>query len=221
MSDRIEPKEPLTNQEIAETNSKVLFVRDALPSAWLAYSEQLAESAEAVWSHSPETMDVETKPIEDGKTLITKTFPKPHPYLLLAGFALENILKAILIVDDPTLISTGVLDAKVKSHDLAKLATDCGLLILSEEESELLATCSGAIPYWGRYPIPLHHKVRRDVEHVTSTMRETFNKLHYRLCKLVYDKIKDGWDSGAGAKIDKVRSRKYGDAMDPKEPFFT
>jgi hypothetical protein len=31
--------------------------------------------------------------------------------------------------------------------------------------------------------------------------------------------IKDGWDSFTGAKCDKIRSKRYGDEIDPNEPY--
>jgi ATP-dependent Clp protease ATP-binding subunit ClpC len=34
----------------------------------------------------------------------------------------------------------------------------------------------------------------------------------------IYDAIKDGWDSGAGAAVHRLRSRRYGDRVDLSEP---
>src|ERR1700677_4027112 len=43
-------------------------------------------------------------------------------YLLLAGFALENTMKGLLIVKEPNHITTGVLSHELKTHDLIALA---------------------------------------------------------------------------------------------------
>lgn len=210
----------MTDQELADFNSKQIFVRDAMPSEWLGYSEELAEAAEVLWTGAAESMRIGLDgDLANGSGILTKSFPHPLSYLLLIGFALENALKAMAIAADPTLINSGSLDKKLKTHDLLDLSNFIGSLTLSDSEKELLSICSNAIPYWSRYPVPLTHKKVEVAGAATPQLRAIFLPLHYRLCETVYNQIKDGWDSGAGPRLAKMRSVRYGDTWNPKEPF--
>ena len=140
-------------------------------------------------------------------------------YILLAGLAIENSLKAIIITNEPNKITSGKLHKSLKSHKLKDLAKLINRLSLTDKEEKVLKICQDAIPYWGRYPIPLHFNGLQPSEAATVEFRDTFRKLHYRLCKITYDTIKDGWDSGAGARCHIIRSKKYGDEIDLNEPF--
>ena len=75
-------------------------------------------------------------------------------YLLLAGYALECVLKGCLLVMLPELVNDEKrLDKVIVTHDLCQLCHDCALL-LSPEERELLDVITRYI-VWGKYPGPL------------------------------------------------------------------
>ncbi len=133
--------------------------------------------------------------------------------------ALENVLKGLIIANDAKLIASGKLDNSLKSHNLIDLAKRVNGLILSKDEKHILQVCQDAIPYWGRYPIPLEYKGLKPIEAVNDKFRACFRQLHYRLCKSLYDSQKDGWDSGVEPESFKMRSVRYGDTIDPKEKF--
>lgn len=190
-----------------------------MPDNWLSYAEELGDAAEVIWNCAGEVMAVECNTKIEGNIEINKSFPHARSYILLAGFALENILKAIIITRNPNLISSGQLHNPLKSHNLLDLAKSIIDIEFTDKENQVLKICQDAIPYWGRYPIPLHFNGLQPVEAATVEFRKTFRQLHFRLCKLTYDAIKDGWDSGAGAKCHKIRSKRYGDEIDINEPF--
>jgi len=210
----------LSDNEIAKNNRKTEFVRDAMPDNWLSYAEELEEAAaEVIWSCVGDVMMVEGNTKIEGKMEIKKSSFHARSYILLAGLALENVLKAIIITRNPNLISTGQLHNSLKSHNLLNLAEKINDLKFTDGEKRVMRICQDAIPYWGRYPIPLSFDGLQPAEAATEKFRQTFRQLHFRLCKLTYDAIKDGWDSGAGAMCYKIRSRRYGDEIDINEPF--
>jgi hypothetical protein len=45
-------------------------------------------------------------------------------YMLLAGFALENVLKGHLVFADPSLVNRGVLSDELKSHDIVATGSE-------------------------------------------------------------------------------------------------
>lgn len=72
----------------------------------------------------------------------------------LAALAVEGLLKAIAIKQDPALIER----KEFYTHDLQKIATSFAGISLAGEESLLLGKLRGLIEWAGRYPVPQWHK---------------------------------------------------------------
>jgi hypothetical protein len=197
------------------------FVRDALPDAWLSYAEELSNSADLLWEREAEsfrlemTANAELQPIGSRRvSRISRT------YMLLAGFALENLIKGLLVAQDPSNVNTGHLSKDLKSHDILNLASKVEHLALSRDERTFCGNVSRAIPYWGRYPIPLDkNEVTPDVA-LTEEMRHTYIALFERLAHQLYWTFRDGWDSGVGPQTIKARDSKYDGRIDPNESLF-
>jgi hypothetical protein len=207
----------LTDAEIDDLNNRQSFVRDAMPDSWLSYAEELEEAAEALWEVSDNGMLVEGDTQLDGSLVVKKSSAHSRSYILLASLALENVLKGLIIASDANLISTGRLDKTLQSHKLLDLAKKIAGLVLSKDEKHILQVCQDAIPYWGRYPIPLEYKGLKPKAAANDKFHTRFRKLHFRLCKSLYEMVKDGWDSGVGAQTLQIRSIRYGDKIDLKE----
>ncbi len=210
------PDKP-TDAQIEELNNRQSFVRDAMPDSWLSYAEELEEAAEVLWADRDNGMLVEGDTQLDGSFVVKKSSAHSRSYILLASLALENVLKGLSIASDATLISSGRLDKTLQSHKLLELAKKVDGLILSKDEKHILQVCQDAIPYWGRYPIPLEYKGLKPKEAANDKFGACFRKLHFRLCKLLYEMVKDGWDSGVGAKTLHMRSIRYCNTIDLKE----
>ena len=108
-------------------------------------------------------------------------------FLMLAGFALENLFKAYIVMrlpgrkGDAESQSTpkkkkggSALPEVLKSHVLAALAKKTPLSF-TKNEKEALAQLSAASVWWGRYPVPtspldLEHRLedgsRRQTQHI-------------------------------------------------------
>lgn len=75
-------------------------------------------------------------------------------YFLLAGYALECVLKGYLLALLPELVTEEKrLDRVLATHDLCQLCRDCAIS-LSRDERELLALITRHI-VWGKYAAPL------------------------------------------------------------------
>jgi len=86
--------------------------------------------------------------------------PKELPYLevlficlMLYGYAIENLLKSLLIKNGINLFQKGKLKKEYKTHDLNKLFEMCRL-IRSTDEKEILDILSNSVIWAGRYPVP-------------------------------------------------------------------
>ena len=74
--------------------------------------------------------------------------------LMLGGFGLENLMKALIVHSDPSIIQGNVgLPKSLKEHRLERLARRCALEIDAETERGLRAVSQFVI-WAGRYPIP-------------------------------------------------------------------
>jgi hypothetical protein len=78
-----------------------------------------------------------------------------RPYMLLIGYATENLLKAILVVQKPSTSEKTAGKLKViKTHDLGRLCDMCAIA-LCQEERDMLDRMTRYVEWLGRYPVPL------------------------------------------------------------------
>ena len=71
---------------------------------------------------------------------------------LLAAFAMENMLKAFLVYDDPSLIAEGYLNKKIKTHDLSQLAENASRVPYRIRDQWVFEALSEGNESWARYP---------------------------------------------------------------------
>ncbi|MEM8560456.1 MAG: hypothetical protein AAGG50_21745 [Bacteroidota bacterium] len=219
----------MTDAELEELNARTLFVVNGSPGSWLDHADELRDAAEVLWNDRSNGLRVEAAPVveieevREGNLIsevpkvrsqVSKFYAVSRPYLLLAGFAIENLAKGILIAENPTLISDGSLRPEIKTHNLTRLLGKIGSVEASEAERKFCSVASSALPYWGRYPIPLHHGGVMPEVGMDDAMRKAYLSLHDRLGLDLYNRIKDGWDSGIGARTLSLHSKRY-ESMTP------
>ena len=89
-------------------------------------------------------------------------------YLLLAGYALECVLKGLLLTRRPDLVQDDKeLHTSITIHDLAQLCDSCAIT-LSEKERQVADVMTWQI-LWGKYPAP--KKLKDMPSPVESNMR--------------------------------------------------
>lgn len=82
-------------------------------------------------------------------------------YMMLSSFAIENILKCIIIQKTPTIVNNGKLDERVLGHDLLELFKNANINYTSSEE-DLLNRLSHFAIQAGRYPLPKNWGIYKD-----------------------------------------------------------
>jgi hypothetical protein len=75
-------------------------------------------------------------------------------YFLLMGYAIENLLKAILMVQHPEYFRSDQKMVDIRSHNLVDLCRRCNLELHQEEEN-LLNKLTAYVEWRGKYPVPL------------------------------------------------------------------
>jgi hypothetical protein len=193
------------DEEDKRKNRVKVFVRDASPGNWRDCANELRDAAELLWIDRDNglrlimTQDTE---VDDGrlsKNHNQRTISSvSRSYLLLAGFALENLIKGYLVAKSPSLINTGKIDPELKTHKITSLIKKIDNIDLNQIEKDFCCVAEQAIPYWGRYPIPLKYNGVVPEIGLTDDLRYGFLSLFQRLDKMVYTEIRDGWDSGVG-----------------------
>jgi hypothetical protein len=148
--------------------AKGLFKSAQKPIAWLVSAERLRDAAEAILAHELANeipyfrahADAEQQAMADaysdgkdaGVAEIKAPPPNYPPAQLLYAYAIENVLKGLVIANAPRLIEESELNRELKSHNLIKLAEKAEFAIHVEEVS-LLKALSQLSLWAGRYPV--------------------------------------------------------------------
>lgn len=136
-----------------------------LPEAWRRTAIGLKRSADIIWekwfrifSRLEGSKTAKATPQEVGDLYLLLP-----PFLLLAGLALENASKGLLISNDPSIVDSKVKwDIGLGGHDLVALVESNGLSPTSDEK-EFLDALTQAVLWSGRYPVPKHHGNESDI----------------------------------------------------------
>lgn len=75
-------------------------------------------------------------------------------YYLLVGYAVENLLKGLLMIQHPEYFKPEVKLVEIRSHNMVALAKRCGITV-SPDEERLLVKLSEHVEWRGKYPVPL------------------------------------------------------------------
>jgi hypothetical protein len=145
-----------------------LFKSAQAPVSWLLSAERLRDAAESVLRHEQQFEIPYFRAYEaaqqkavglayaegqtEGIATIEAIPPNYPPAQLLYAFAIENVLKGLIVVDKPHLINNQKLDRALTSHDLIALARRGGFTVHPQEEPVLKALSELSV-WAGRYPV--------------------------------------------------------------------
>lgn len=182
------------------------FVFAASPPEWAGYADELKAAADLLWCQQGDSLVVSS----DGHTKISRRPLISRAYILLAGFALENLLRGLIVAHDPIHVRGGKLSKQLRSHRLSGLAVQARLQ-LTRAEAHFCDLAEEALVYWARYPIPLRAEDLRREQAASEAHHRAFERLFARARKSLYRKVKGGWESGEGYRL----VSHYDSAMEP------
>lgn len=149
--------------------AKQLFNAGQQPAAWLRSAARLRDAAEAVLKHElpAEREYSEARKIADGEALaeavrndtaigtadIKAIAPNYPPAQLLYAYAIENVLKGLIVSKRPDLIQEHELHVELTTHDLNKLAEKAKVTVDQQHERPVLEALTYLSVWAGRYPI--------------------------------------------------------------------
>jgi hypothetical protein len=176
------------------TSKKEKFVFYASPEHWLQTSLELHEAIKQLSKLQNTNCFTQTLPFISKEEF---RFPANSRALyLLMSYSLENLLKGIAVLRNPSLVNTGKLDKQVKTHILNDLTTLLEINIDKESLSfqRILSTqCTSN----SRYPIGLNENIELEKPIATARDLELYTSLYeqYKV-KLINEFAQNGWNSG-------------------------
>ena len=90
-----------------------------------------------------------------GQADIKAIAPNYPPAQLLYAYAIENVLKGLIVLKRPSLIQEHELHGELKSHDLNRLADKAEVAVDQQHEPPILEALSDLSTWAGRYPVAL------------------------------------------------------------------
>jgi hypothetical protein len=174
------------------------FLKKSHPVYWYQVADELYDSLIFLYSENHSIINYNDH-VNPDNNIVYPVISKS--YFLLAGYCLENIIKALLLVENPDFIGNGKMNKKLLSHDLVYLFKMSKKIRVSKSEKELLAILSEATPYWGRYPIPrTSDKIKEEV-FLDPDIHDCFMYLFKRVTSKLYHITKDGFIGLEGRQI--------------------
>lgn len=166
------------------------YIEKGHPCEWFIISDELFHATEVLYEDATKSFIEQN----NSRGIRIRKPSVSRGYILLAGYTIENLLKSLLIVENPQLIKSGKIETKIsKGHNLKDLSEKITSLKFSKNEIELLNLFSEALPYWSRYPIPKYWEKLSEEKYLNKNLHNRFNKLYHKLRKEIYFKTRLGW----------------------------
>jgi hypothetical protein len=153
----------------AKEIAKQTFKAGQQPAAWLRSAGRLRDAAEVIlkqelpaevsYSQALEIADEEAvaeiarNNSEFGAADIKAIAPNYPPAQLLYAYAIENVLKGLMVFKRPDLIQEHELHGELKTHDLNELAKKAKVTVDQQHEQPVLEALTRLSIWAGRYPI--------------------------------------------------------------------
>jgi hypothetical protein len=157
----------MTDDELKEF-AKQLYKAAQHPIGWLHSAERLRDAADAILKHElpaeipyfkayevaqhEAVAEAYSEGNNAGNAEIRAIPPNYPPAQLLYAYAIENVLKGIIIAKSPGLIEDRELSGELTSHNLIKLADKAGFTVHVQERGVLEALYQLSV-WAGRYPV--------------------------------------------------------------------
>ena len=143
------------------TRSELFQHMATSPHMWFAEGAGLMRAAYVLWGCHQRRRDDETRrgsgEFSEDHVVDISTDRFVSAYMLLAGFAIENAVKGLIISQQDTPVNLQRLPDEVRGHNLKVLFATAGVQLAAKDEL-LIEALQEAIVWKGRYHTPLHLK---------------------------------------------------------------
>ena len=171
------------------------FAQAAHPHSWLLVADNLYDQAKALYERFPTgSMTVRRG---DG-TVVGKWPSSSRSTFLLAGFSLENAIKAFLVYEHPHWVSNGVLARPLRSHDLVALSERSSLIPWKSQGPAVLARFERGLESWARYPCALTAAETESEHNLPPELWTSYLKLSKAYGRELMKLLRGGWNGPHG-----------------------
>jgi hypothetical protein len=138
------------------------------PTSWLLSAEQLRDAAEVIINAevarempyfraydeaAQDALSIAcTGTNESGHAEIKSDPPNYPPAQLLYAYAMENVLKGLIVANDTSVVNENKISKRLQSHDLVELSARAGVTVHAEERPVLIALSDLSV-WAARYPV--------------------------------------------------------------------
>lgn len=196
------------------SNENKKFIEQAAPEYWYSYAEELAETADGIYKRSKNQWIGYVYQNADGSEHTERRPFVSRPVLLFYGIAIENLIKGLMISEDPNLLKDVKLNKHLLGHDLSKLAGKLKTIQLTSGERELFSLLSDVVPYHGRYPVPRNARDLKPEKYINEKIYNACVNLFERLSIQLYRLNYMGIDAPDGVKFACLRLQHLDDKVD-------
>ena len=178
---------------------KALFKAGQQPSSWLLSAESLRDAAEIILQGEAENAlsysravekaheELAADPAVDASAEIRCEPPNYLPGQLLYGYALENVLKGLIIANNPSVASETELSDQIKKHTLVDLAAAARFQVGPQEVDTLKALTQLSV-WAGRYPVALKLKHHTTIDPLSDKHAFLDYGAHHPIVRNVFDR---------------------------------
>lgn len=171
------------------------FAQEADPHSWLLVADNLYE--QSLFLYQQFSLAKLTK--LDGRGAILGEWPRSNrATFLLAGFALENAIKAFLVYENPEWVSQGMLAKPLRSHRLAELSNMSSLIPWKKKGPAILSRFEEGLESWARYPCGLYASGTQHEQNLPDALWIGYLGLMKAYGRELMNLLQQGWEGPHG-----------------------
>lgn len=171
------------------------FSQLAHPHSWLLVADGLYEQSVALYSRFGSGKITQ----RDLNGVVLGEWPSSsRSTFLLAGFALENAIKAFLVYEHPEWVSNGVLARPLRSHRLVALSQKSSIIPWQRRGPAILARFEQGLESWARYPCALTAIATEAEQNLSPALWSSYLGLMHAYGKTLMGLLQEGWDGPHG-----------------------
>jgi hypothetical protein len=167
------------------------FVEISNPHSWFLTAGDLHEQACGIYDtqfgRAYITKIDSSKKILENRDIVSKSV------FLLAGFSLENMLKAYTIYENPEYIANGKISKQIQTHSLTKLHGKLNLLPFLEIASETINNFEIGLNSWARYPCGLTLQASGPAQNIRPELMINYRTIMNNYAQKLVELLKTEW----------------------------
>lgn len=172
------------------------FADLADPHSWLLVANNLYEQAIRLRNGGSQGVISLRNP--DGEILADWPVEN-RAIFLLSGFALENMLKAFLVYQNPVYVANGRLAEELRTHNLVKLSEQVEDIPWPARGKPIIQAFQRGLTSWARYPCALYAKDSEWEQILTERLWRQYRLMMRAYGARIMKLLERGWSGPHGS----------------------